>query len=378
MLISGVVLNFLLHFAGGDVMNQPLNKSRYCTFLKTLLFIVVSLLIFQNSTCPPEDETDKSKIECKINSVEISLTHSSITISPGTSRNIDVDYIASTTGCDGRFVAHLIGNIPAGITATECSSHLGTGSCTLTISVLAGTPDGTYTITIEGYVLHKNGKYKPHTRTLEVIVNSPPEFFISGPPLINVLQDDSSSITINVSRIGGHSESIDLTLESLPVRLTHIFTPNPIPGNQTSSQLKITAQPNAIIGEYNMVVRGTDGTNEDATPLALHVNEPFHFPSDLNPDTVTIAQGQSDFTNIRIERHGGYSKFVLLTAEASIIGQGANFVDTTFQTNPIQGIESRLTFSVGESVPPNSYTILITGTAGNIIRSFEMELIVTE
>jgi len=201
------------------------------------------------------------------------------------------------------------------------------------------------------------------------------------PPTIGVIQGRSFSITASIERLGGHSDEITMTLDNLPQRLSYVYEPNPIPGGQNSSQLTITAEPNAIPGDdYSIRAMSTDGTVERFVNFPLYVIEPFTLS--VEPSAISISQGQSATVDVTVEpKVGGFNDWVVLTTESDIIGEGTNLVDTIFNPNPLPPVDlhtSELTLTVGESVPPGTYPITINGLGGNVPKTTELQLTVTE
>jgi len=113
--------------------------------------------------------------------------------------------------------------------------------------------------------------------------------------------------------------------------------------------------------------------------FTLKIEEPFWIS--LTPDSISIAQGQSNTVSVRTERRTGmFDDPVYLTVEDGVIGQDSTMVDTTFSMNPmIPGNQtSILTLTVGSAVPPGTYPLIVKGTAGIIVNNAELQLTVTE
>ncbi|HEY9115711.1 MAG TPA: hypothetical protein VIN10_13515 [Bacteroidales bacterium] len=353
------------------------------------------MMIFLRLECNVDtDETSLLTGDCEFSEIVITFIPNPVNIIAGNTIEVEVQ-VAVQSNCDEYLKSIWVSDISDYIALQQtalCGTNSGLtsnrGACSIGVTVEPATPVGTiqkqYKITVcsEEVSTEANpGNKKSAIATLDVNVLAAPDYRLAmAPPTIGVIQGSEFSITASIERLGGHSEDITMSMQNLPQRLTYIYEPNPIPGDENSSQLTITAEPNAVPGEYSIRAICTDGTIERFVNFPLYVIEPFTLS--INPATISISQGQAGTVDVNVEnRIGGFSDWVMLSIENAIIGQGTNQVDTTFNPNPIPPIDvhtSELTLSVGESVPPGSYTIIIRSLGGNVQKTAELQMTVTE
>ena len=258
-----------------------------------------------------------------------------------------------------------------------CTTHTlsnNIGKCNITFTIPSNTAPGSYRVILDIEVAKTGGdiqKYGKTFDTMMVNILSPFSLFpISSS--ITVAQGLSEQITVNITRQGGYNGSINLTLEDFPQGVSFSYDPNSAPG--ASSTLTITADPSTVPGTYDLTIKGSEGNNEATAPLTLIIEEPFGL--NLDSDILNIKQGENDSVMVNIDRIFGYGESITLSAEASIIGQGINLVDTTFNPNPVTWIDdsSKLILTVGQSVPLGNYMLEIKGTVGTLIKNTNLEL----
>jgi subtilase family serine protease len=98
------------------------------------------------------------------------------------------------------------------------------------------------------------------------------------------------------------------------------------------------------------------------------------FSLSASPSSVSAAQGGTGSTTISVSPVGSFSSAVTLSASGMPSG-----VTAGFGTNPVNGGSgnSALTFTVGSSVTPGTYSITVTGTAGSTVKTVTVSLTVT-
>jgi kumamolisin len=97
------------------------------------------------------------------------------------------------------------------------------------------------------------------------------------------------------------------------------------------------------------------------------------FSLSASPATLSVAQGNSGNSTITITTTGGFNSSITLSAS----GQ-PNGVSVAFNPNPITGAgNSMMTMNVSSSASPGTYSITVTGTAGNTTSTTTVSLTVT-
>ena len=192
----------------------------------------------------------------------ISASPSSLTIaqgSPGTS--------TITTTVSGGFSSSIslsATGVPTGTTVSFNPSMIlapGAGSSTMTITVGASTPVGTYPITVTG-----NGGGIQRTATVTLTVTAAANFTISASPSsLTIAQGSPGTSTITTTVSGGFSSSISLSATGVPTGTTVSFNPSTIPApGAGSSTMTITVGASTPVGTYPITVTGNGGGIQQA------------------------------------------------------------------------------------------------------------------
>ena len=196
---------------------------------------------------------------------------------------------------------------------------------------------------------------------------------ISG--AVTILQGESGTATVTVTRGGGYSGPVSFAVSGLPTGVTGTFDPATAPagtGNATST-LTLTASATAATGNVNYTVTATGAgvTNATATG-SLTVNAAPNFTLTVDPTTLSIAQGATGTADVTITRTGGFTGPVTLTVANLPTGVTAEFDDPA-----PTGDEAVLTLTVAANaaIAQTNLSIDGAGTPGN--RSAALALNVT-
>ena len=174
-------------------------------------------------------------------------------------------------------------------------------------------------------------------------------------------------------RIMGHDLEINFTLLDLPAKVDYMFDPNPVPGDESTSELTISAEYDATPGTYELQARANDGNIEKGKFITFYVIEPFFLT--YSQDSIEINQGGQGTLSVFMNRMGNYSPDIYLTVSGDIIGQG---IEIDLNPNPATGMTSYATINVGDGVATGNYIVTITGTVELLEKSTELEIIVVE
>ena len=101
-----------------------------------------------------------------------------------------------------------------------------------------------------------------------VASSSSSDFSLNAAPL-TVSRGSSKATTVTVS---GGGSPVTLSVSGLPPRTSASFATNPVTPAGTS-QLTISANRNAQIGTYQLMVNGTNGSASHGTPLSLTITQ---------------------------------------------------------------------------------------------------------
>jgi uncharacterized membrane protein len=212
-----------------------------------------------------------------------------------------------------------------------------------------------------------------------------PDFSIeASPTTLTIAQGESDISVITITSLKGFSKLVELTVSGVPPGVTATLSPEqvtpPADGTATST-LTVSVDISATPGTYILTVNGTSKSRQHSVDITLEIIElppPPHFSIEVNPASLTIAQGSSDTSTIIVTSLNGFESAVTLSVSGAPAG-----VTTAFSVNPVtppaDGTAiSTLTIDVGTTVTPNTYSLTITGTSGDLSHTAVLSLTVTE
>ena len=143
------------------------------------------------------------------------------------------------------------------------SPNPATTSSTLTVSIMSGTPAGTYTLTLTG----TSGSLS-HSTTVTLVVNS--DFSLSSSPTSRTISHgQSTTYTVTIAALNSFTGSVTFSVSGLPSGAIGTFSPNPA---ASSSMLTVNTSGGTPRGTYTLTVSGTGGGKTHAVMVTLVVN----------------------------------------------------------------------------------------------------------
>jgi len=101
---------------------------------------------------------------------------------------------------------------------------------------------------------------------------STPDFTISeAPTSLTVRRGSNAPTTVTVTAING-TNTVNLSVSGLPQRTSASFSPTAVTPTGTST-LTISANRNAPLGTYNLMVNGSNGSTSHPSPLTLTITQ---------------------------------------------------------------------------------------------------------
>ena len=306
-------------------------------------------------------------------SFTISASPSSLTILQGNQGTSTI-----TTAVSGGFnsaISLTATGAPSGTTVGFNPSTIpapGSGTSTMTITVGASTPVGTYPITVSG-----NGGGVQQNTTVTLTVTGPPSFTISASPAsVTISQGNQGTSTITTAVSGGFNSSIALSATGAPSGTTVSFNPStiPAPGSGTST-MTITVGASTPTGTYPITVTGNGGGVQRNTTVTLTVTSPANFTISASPASLSVTQGNQGTSTITTTVSGGFNSSIALSATGAPSGTTVSFNPSTIPA-PGSGT-STMTITVGASTAPGTYPITVTGNGGGIQHNATVTLTVT-
>jgi len=163
----------------------------------------------------------------------------------------------------GGGVSFAVTGLPANATASFAPATTTAGHTALTVLTNWGgtTPAGTSTLTITAV-----GARTTQTTTVTLVVApaTQPGFTLTAAPSArSVVQSDSASYAVSVTRTGGFTGPVSLSVAGAHNGTVASFAPNPIPGSGTTSTITLDSG-NTPEGSYAITVTGS-GTIGSAT-----------------------------------------------------------------------------------------------------------------
>ena len=176
---------------------------------------------------------------------------------------------------------------------------------------------------------------------------------------LSVTQGTTVSATVNLTRSGGFTGDVAITIEGLPGTVRYASAPATIGRTTSSAVITFDVAGWATPGAINATVKATGtGVNSAASALAITVvAAPTYTLAVANP-TVTATQGGTATQTVNITRTGGFDGAVALTAEGLPTG-----VTAAFDPQSTTGNSSTLTLSVAANTTGGNATVTVKGTA---------------
>ena len=303
----------------------------------------------------------------------LSASPSSLTVRQGNQGSSTITS-AISGGFNGAISLSASG-MPSGTTVSFNPSTIsapGSGTSSMTITVGASTPVGTYPITVTG-----NGGGLQRTATVTLTVTAAANFALSASPSsLTVQQGNQGSSTITSTISGGFNSAISLSASGMPSGTTVSFNPAtiPAPGSGTSS-MTITVGASTTTGTYPITITGNGGGLQRTATVTLTVTAASSFALSASPSSLIVEQGNQGSSTITSTIAGGFNGAVSLAASGLPSGTTVSFNP---QTLPAPGSgSSAMSISVGGSTPTGTYPITVTGTSGSTQETTTVTLTVT-
>jgi len=167
------------------------------------------------------------------------------------------------------------------------------------------------------------------------------------------------TLTVNLTRGGGFSGAVELSLEGAPAGVTGTFSPASVAGSSSSSTLTIATTAATAPGTYTLTVRGRGTGVPDATAaLAVTISAGQSIGISTNPTTLPVAQGASGTAVVTLTRNGGYAGAVDLSLEGAPAGMSGTFSPASV---PGGATSSTLTLATTTATAPGTYTLTLRG-----------------
>src|SRR5437879_10215282 len=141
-----------------------------------------------------------------------------------------------------------------------------------------------------------------------------PDFALSATPASQtVTQGGSTTYTVNISRLGGFTGGVTLSVSGLPAGSTGTVTANSAAPN--SSILTVTTTATTPTGSFVLTITGVSGGMPHPTSATLVVTTPAtgDFKLSASPASQRMSRGGTTSYSVNITRTGGYAGTIHLS-----------------------------------------------------------------
>ncbi len=292
--------------------------------------------------------TASTTVAISVSAPGFTLSAGSISVGLGSSSSTYVD-VSPQYGFTGSVNLAVTG-LPSGVTASF-SPNPTTGTSTLTLTASSTAALGQYTATITG----TSGSASATTTVSGDILA--PSFTLSDYSSVSIGQAGSATSTVTLNPQNGFNSIVHLAVTGLPSGVTAAFAPASL--SSGSSTLTLTATATAAVGQYNLIVTGTSGSQTASTSVSLTVYAPSFTLSDYSG--VSLGQGSSGTSYVYVSPQPGFTGSVNLAVSGL-----PNGVTASFSPNPVSSGSSLMTLTAGSSASLGQYNLTITGTSGSL------------
>jgi hypothetical protein len=201
-----------------------------------------------------------------------------------------------------------------------------------------------------------------------------PDFTLTASPSSQtVAQGASTTYTATVTPSGGFTGTVTFSVSGLPAGASGSFNPTSVSGSGTST-LTVLTSATTPAGSYPLTITGTSGTLIHSISVTLVVSAAggSDFAISASPSSQTVAQGASTTYTVTITATGGFAGTVNFSVSGLPPRTSASF-------NPVSVTgsgSSTLTVSTSRKTPRGSFVLTITGTAGSLVHSATITLVV--
>jgi alpha-tubulin suppressor-like RCC1 family protein/uncharacterized membrane protein len=184
-----------------------------------------------------------------------------------------------------------------------------------------------------------------------------------GASTLSVTPGNDNTLTVNVTRSGGFTGVVNLTLEGAPAGVAGTFSPAAVPADASSSTLTISASGSAAPGSHGLTVRATgSGVTAQTASLSLTVEVAPSIAVAIDPDALQIDQGASGQVAVTLDRTN-FTGNVALALEGAPSG-----VTGTFDPAVLSGeaAASTLTIEVGEDADVGEHELTLRASGEGV------------
>ncbi|HEX7052002.1 MAG TPA: hypothetical protein VF188_17470 [Longimicrobiales bacterium] len=192
-----------------------------------------------------------------------------------------------------------------------------------------------------------------------------------SPTSVSVVQGQSGTTTVTLTRGGGFSGAVELSLEGAPGGVTGTFSPATIAPGATSSTLTLAVAATAAPGTHDLTIRAqADGVSDKTATLTVVISPPPEpdFRIVLESARTSVVQGRGASVGFTVERLNGFDGPITLSVEGAPAGMSATLTEDD-EANPTLG---EVNLSLGRYVHVGDHTLTVRGVSGSLTRTAEL------
>ena len=262
--------------------------------------------------------------------------------------------------------------LPAGVTATFNPTSIAPGqSSVMTLVASADAVPGNYISEAVGTAADAGGNF-----TLQYAITAAPVPSFNFSPSageVSVQLGQSTVVTVSTTTLNGFSGTIGMFgIPQLPKGVTFAYSPESFLAGG-STQLTLTAGPDALPGNYSVGIGGQSGTYGTGVALYLNVLPASSLSLGLSPSALNLPQGQSATMTATLTS----STSSVASPTYSVVSGLPEGMSASFSPGPTAGT-GLLTISSSYSVAAGTYTLNIAATSGTETVNDSMTVTITK
>ena len=184
--------------------------------------------------------------------------------------------------------------------------------------------------------------------------------FINAPLTLSIGRGQSITQRISLIRTN-YNLPVPMNLFNAPAGMTATFSPNPIPGADTVTQMTLTADASLAEGTYSIGVRSSEGVPgfQGTAPVTVTVTPPGSFTFTLSTGTLAVPKNTTVPIGVIIARtnFGGAITFAVSGVPAGV---------TLIMNNPATTNNFQISFANGATATPGSYQVTVTASSPGV------------
>ena len=290
---------------------------------------------------------------------------------------------SSTLKPSSRYTGRLAGDAAGTITQGEGTVITGAGAQGSTLSrwgdyaSMSIDPADDCTFWFATEYIPTNGTFNWRTRIAsfkfpECGVAGSPDFTLGvSPASRSVVAGNSTTYTVSTAALNGSTQSISLSVSSLPAGASGSFSPASVTAGGSST---LTVTTSAAAPATTFTVTGTSTTTHSATAsITVSATLPPDFSVAVSPASQAIAQGASGTYAVSTSPLNGSTQSIAFSISGLPTGVTGSFSPATVTA----GGSSTLTLTVASTAATSTTTFTVTGTSGTVQHSVNASVTVT-